>query len=92
MALTSKQETTISCILLDEGRAQPFTKESRRSIRPFWDLERCIKCGMCYLFCPDAAIERDEEGYFDMDQEYCKGCGICQRECWFGVIEMREEN
>ena len=92
MALKNKQETTISCILLDEDRAQPFTEESTRSMRPTWDRERCIKCGMCYLFCPDAAIERDEEGYFDMDPQYCKGCGICQRECWFGVIEMREED
>ena len=92
MTLSNKPETTIGCVLLDEGRAHPFAKESRREMRPLWDHERCIKCGICYLFCPDAAIVRDEEGYFDIDPEFCKGCGICQQECWFGAIEMIEEN
>jgi pyruvate ferredoxin oxidoreductase delta subunit len=92
MARRSKAETVIGCVILDEGRAHPFTKESVRTIRPFWDLERCTKCGVCYLFCPDAAVVRDEDGYFDMDPEYCKGCGICHQECWFGAIEMVEEN
>jgi pyruvate ferredoxin oxidoreductase delta subunit len=84
-------KTTIGCVLLNEGRAQPFTKASKRDMRPLWDRDRCTKCGICFLFCPDAAIIRRKDGYFDMDPDFCKGCGICHRECWFGAIEMSEE-
>ena len=54
-------------------------------------LGACIRCGLCWLFCPDAAIERTEDGHFQTDVEYCKGCGICARECPVGCISMVTE-
>ncbi|MBW2652992.1 MAG: 4Fe-4S binding protein, partial [Deltaproteobacteria bacterium] len=56
-----------------------------------WDKEMCVRCGLCYIFCPDAAIKRGDDGYYEADLDYCKGCGICHRECWFGAISMTEE-
>jgi pyruvate ferredoxin oxidoreductase delta subunit len=50
-----------------------------------------VKCGICYVFCPDAAIYETEEGYFEADLYYCKGCGICAHECPTQAITMVEE-
>jgi pyruvate ferredoxin oxidoreductase delta subunit len=46
---------------------------------------------MCYIFCPEGCIKRDEQGYFKADLYHCKGCGICARECWPKAIKMLEE-
>ncbi|GAB4298249.1 MAG: pyruvate synthase subunit PorD [Myxococcota bacterium] len=62
-----------------------------RSFKPEWDHTKCVKCGVCYVYCPDAAIYEDERGYFLANLDYCKGCGICAVECWTACITMREE-
>jgi pyruvate ferredoxin oxidoreductase delta subunit len=61
---------------------------SWRVFRPVIDMEKCNQCGLCQMYCPDAAI--DEE--LNMDLNFCKGCGICANECPKKAIEMvREE-
>ncbi len=53
----------------------------------------CLYCDNCFYFCPDMAVQRDEnlaEGYRVIDQ-YCKGCGLCAAECPRGVIVLKEE-
>ena len=75
----------------EPGNAAQYRTGDWRSIRPVWDHTRCIKCGVCYIFCPDAAILKNAEGYFEADLYYCKGCGICAQECVTGCIKMVEE-
>ena len=55
--------------------------------RPSIDLEKCTKCGLCVIYCPEAAIEMTDEGS-KVDYDYCKGCGICGNECPAGAITM----
>ncbi|MDO9573667.1 MAG: pyruvate ferredoxin oxidoreductase subunit gamma [Candidatus Contubernalis sp.] len=62
-----------------------------RSCLPVMMKERCIQCGLCWAFCPDAAQKQDSEGYFAVDLDYCKGCGICAKECPTGAIHMEKE-
>ena len=62
-----------------------------RSSRPVWDHAKCIKCGVCVIFCPEGCIGYDPNGFPSADLEYCKGCGICPKECWTNCIAMREE-
>ncbi|WP_407080300.1 4Fe-4S binding protein [Candidatus Contubernalis alkalaceticus] len=62
-----------------------------RSSLPVMMKERCIQCGLCWAFCPDAAQKQDSEGYFFVDLDYCKGCGICAKECPTGAIHMEKE-
>lgn len=60
-----------------------------RVFRPTIDLEKCIKCWRCWIYCPDAAISRNSNPL--IDYEYCKGCGICATECPVDAITIERE-
>jgi len=57
---------------------------SWRVFKPVVDKEKCSRCGLCELYCPDSAIDAD----FEIDLEFCKGCGICANECPKKAIVM----
>jgi pyruvate ferredoxin oxidoreductase delta subunit len=78
-------------IIPEPGTSRDYHTGDWRSQRPIFDHERCIKCGVCWIFCPDSAIRFDNEGYAEADLTYCKGCGICVRECIPGAISMVDE-
>jgi 2-oxoacid:acceptor oxidoreductase delta subunit (pyruvate/2-ketoisovalerate family) len=50
-------------------------------------MKKCIDCGSCWVFCPDASIKR-VKGEYVVDYDFCKGCGICANECPSAAIEM----
>ncbi len=59
--------------------------------RPSIDMDKCTKCGLCVIYCPEASIEMKDERV-EVDYDYCKGCGICGNECPADAITMvREE-
>jgi pyruvate ferredoxin oxidoreductase delta subunit len=60
-----------------------------RVFRPYIDVEKCIKCWRCWIFCPDGVISQND--YPAIDLEYCKGCGICAQECPVDAIKMERE-
>ena len=78
-------------IVTEPGNASQYQTGTWRSQRPLFDNKKCIKCGLCYIYCPEGCIEQDAEGYFKANLFYCKGCGICARECWPEAITMIEE-
>jgi 2-oxoacid:acceptor oxidoreductase delta subunit (pyruvate/2-ketoisovalerate family) len=51
----------------------------------------CTQCDNCWVFCPEGAVTRDEEGTYQVDLNYCKGCGICVEECPRGIISLIQE-
>jgi pyruvate ferredoxin oxidoreductase gamma subunit len=59
--------------------------------RPEVDLEKCKRCFLCYLYCPDAAIALDSDNFPHVDYEHCKGCMICYEECPTDAITRRLE-
>ena len=85
------KDLRIGSIVAEPGSASQYQTGAWRSQRPTYDFSKCIKCGICYLFCPEACVEQNAEGYFDANLFYCKGCGICARECWTQAITMVEE-
>lgn len=78
--------------LIKELGSSVKTKTGKwRNYRPVIDMERCIDCGNCWIFCPDDSIKikrSRNEVVYEVDLEYCKGCGICASECPYGAIEM----
>ncbi len=89
MALITVKDVTIGFIVDTPGGAKAYRTGDWRSMKPVYDKDRCVKCGVCYLFCPDAAIRIKEDGYVEVNEFYCKGCGICAKECWTGAFEMK---
>ncbi|MFH1437746.1 MAG: 4Fe-4S binding protein [Pseudomonadota bacterium] len=74
--------------IIEPGSAVATRTGQWRSERPESKSEKCIKCGVCGLFCPEGCIDFQEDGTPLVDFEYCKGCGICARECFTGCIIM----
>lgn len=63
-----------------------------RTYKPERDLEKCTRCLLCALFCPDGAIYwKPGKGDIEFDYNFCKGCGICANECPTKAIEMKLE-
>jgi pyruvate ferredoxin oxidoreductase gamma subunit len=54
---------------------------SWRQYRPVLQRERCSRCWVCFVRCPDAAITLDPEDYPVVDYAVCKGCLLCVHDC-----------
>ena len=65
------------------------TNDDWRFERPVWDTQKCVRCGVCYLFCPDCAVFQNEDGFYEADLTYCKGCGLCIQQCVTGCISLK---
>lgn len=59
--------------------------------RPIIAYDKCIACGLCQTYCPEAAITHRDDKKPEIDYRFCKGCGICANECPQKAIEMKEE-
>jgi pyruvate ferredoxin oxidoreductase delta subunit len=84
-------DLTPGCVVTEPGSTKQYKTGSWRSRRPITDLEKCTKCGICYIYCPEGCIRVNEQGYFLQNMDYCKGCGICAHECPQKAIAMKEE-
>ncbi|MGB5866999.1 MAG: 4Fe-4S binding protein [Arcobacteraceae bacterium] len=49
--------------------------------KPVWNVELCIDCQNCWLFCPDSSIISRDKEMVGIDYDHCKGCGICAEIC-----------
>jgi pyruvate ferredoxin oxidoreductase delta subunit len=85
------KDLEIGSIITEPGNASQYQTGDWRTGKPIIDLDKCNKCGLCYFFCPDAAIEQTNDGYVKVNLFYCKGCGICATECPKRAITMVEE-
>lgn len=62
--------------------------------KPVVHMDKCIKCRLCWLYCPESVLDIIEDhAKFDIkiDYDYCKGCGICASQCPTKAIEMVSE-
>ncbi len=89
--LSTWKELLVGCAVTDVGNTKNFCTGDWKSQHPEWDNKKCIKCGICSLFCPEGCIQLQPDGYFSANLFYCKGCGICAHECWTQAISMHEE-
>ena len=52
-----------------------------RDATPVINYQKCTRCMVCYIYCPDSCISLDETLTPHIDYEHCKGCLICFMEC-----------
>ncbi|MCW4049080.1 MAG: 4Fe-4S binding protein [Candidatus Bathyarchaeota archaeon] len=63
-----------------------------RAYKPEIDYEKCVACGLCISYCPEAAINQTDDKMPKIDYRFCKGCGICANECPQKAITMIQED
>ena len=85
------KDLEVGCIVTEPGSSREYRTGDWRSQKPTYDFTRCIKCGLCQIYCPEGCIRQNADGYFQANLVWCKGCGICHRECPTGVISMVDE-
>ncbi|MFQ5975223.1 MAG: 4Fe-4S binding protein [Candidatus Hydrothermarchaeales archaeon] len=81
----------VSVGIKDVGNTTETKTGGWRTFKPVFDMEKCIDCGNCWAYCPDASIiiEMEErKRVYSADMDFCKGCGICANECPTKAIEM----
>jgi pyruvate ferredoxin oxidoreductase delta subunit len=101
MSLPRASELPIGAVITEPGSSRRNKTGSWRAFRPVIDDSRCVRCRICWLYCPDGAIierqgtfkvgERVYEVKYEIDYDYCKGCGICAHECPVKAIEIVPE-
>ena len=85
------KDLEIGCIVTEPGSSREYRTGDWRSQKPTYNFTKCIKCGLCQIYCPEGCIGQNAEGYFQANLFWCKGCGICSKECPTKVITMVNE-
>ncbi len=96
---------TRGVVITEPGSTSLEETGSWRTYRPEIRYEKCIRCMICWTYCPEPAIEKKEGENYPVanpklvkmpvpviNYNYCKGCGICVNECPTKAIDfVREE-
>ena len=68
-----------------------------RYMKPVVDETKCVGCGTCVSFCPEATITltkrenlKSRKDLMQIDYEFCKGCGVCADVCPQKAIKMEK--
>jgi len=80
----------IAATLTEPGSSLKYKTGDWRAFKPVVDKEKCVNCLICWIYCPDSAVIRQEK-WIEINYDYCKGCGICAHECPKEAIKMEEE-
>jgi pyruvate ferredoxin oxidoreductase delta subunit len=70
------------------GSAEEFKTGDWRSLAPQVDMEKCIDCLTCWIYCPDDCIIIKDDKMAGIKMTHCKGCGICVNVCPKKAISM----
>ena len=73
------------------GKSRANRTGAWRVFKPVFKHNKCTKCGICSMVCPEGCIMEREDEFFIPDYDYCKGCGLCAEECPASDIEMTKE-
>ena len=78
-------------VTIKGGTSVEYDVKGWRVKRPVINESKCTNCLICWIYCPEPAIVRNEHGKVTIDYDYCKGCGICETECPPKAITMVKE-
>ncbi len=89
--IKSWKEIPIGGLITTPASSLEYPTGNWRALKPVLDQEKCIKCLLCWFFCPEPAIKRHKDDSVEINYDYCKGCGICANECPVKAITMVPE-
>lgn len=79
-------------LVTEPGSSVAYETGTWRSSRPIRDEAKCSNCSVCWICCPEGAIEIENGTVVGIDLIHCKGCGICANECPRNAIRMVDES
>jgi len=96
------EDAPIAGIVPWPGSTEEVDTSAWRTFKPVINQDKCIRCRLCWVYCPDGAILEVDEEYtnskgrtfkisYRVDYAHCKGCGICAYECPVKAIDMVPE-
>ena len=91
MRMVVKETVAKGVAILDITKKGAVDVSSWRNKKPVFYHEKCVSCGLCVSYCPEAALKIGADGKPSIDLRFCKGCGICAFECPVKAITMMEE-
>lgn len=77
--------------VIEPGNSEKFQTGDWRSSVPVIDMDKCIDCLTCWIYCPDDCIIVSQDKIKGIKTTHCKGCGICAKVCPKKAIVMTEE-
>lgn len=89
--LTDWQKLRGGGIVVPGEAPRPRTGGWRTGVRPEVDLAKCVNCLLCWIYCPDSAVELEGTTFTGFDLTYCKGCEICAEVCPVDAVAMVPE-
>ena len=89
--LTPWSELRSGGVVVPDEAARPRTGGWRTGVKPEVDLAKCVNCLLCWVYCPDSAVELDGTTFSGFDLTYCKGCEICAEVCPVDAVTMVPE-
>jgi pyruvate ferredoxin oxidoreductase delta subunit len=89
--LADYKKLTVGDRVITAGNSEDFHTGDWRSLAPVLDVESCISCLTCWVYCPDSCIIVRKEKMEGFKLTHCKGCGICANVCPKKAIKMSEE-
>ena len=54
---------------------------SWRVMKPVFNIDVCIDCQNCWVWCPDSSILSRDKQMLGIDYDHCKGCEVCVEVC-----------
>jgi pyruvate ferredoxin oxidoreductase delta subunit len=54
---------------------------SWRVNKPVFNIDVCIDCQNCWVWCPDSSILSRDKQMLGIDYDHCKGCEVCVEVC-----------
>ncbi len=57
------------------------TVASWRVEKPVFNIDVCIDCQNCWIWCPDTSILSRDKQMLGIDYDHCKGCAVCAEVC-----------
>ncbi len=91
MSLKSWKEIPIGGLIVEAGNSVEYETGSWRTLCPKIDMDKCVHCMICWMFCPDSSMLVENGRLKGVDVAHCKGCGICAQECPRKAITMEKE-
>lgn len=75
------KDIPIGGMIVEAGNAVEYKTGSWRTFKPVHNMDTCIHCLFCWVYCPDEAVIVEDGKFKEFDYSLCKGCGLCAAVC-----------